>query len=125
MNTASCTPPSSWTSGSASTCCSILETATQSPARAASVATLVKARPSITRCSRYGAAMIDLYTWTTPNGFKALIAMEEFAVEHEVHWINIGKGEQMTPQYLAINPNNKIPAIVDRDGPGGKPITVF
>ena len=69
--------------------------------------------------------MIDLYAWTTPNGFKALIAMEEFAVEHEVHWINITKGEQTTPEYLAINPNNKIPAIVDRDGPGGKPITVF
>jgi GST-like protein len=69
--------------------------------------------------------MIDLYAWTTPNGFKALIALEEFGLEHEVHWVNITKGEQMTPTYLAINPNNKIPAIVDRDGIDGTPVTVF
>ena len=69
--------------------------------------------------------MIDVYAWTTPNGFKALIALAEFGLEHEVHWVNIGRGDQIKPEYLAINPNNKIPAIVDRDGPGGQPITVF
>ena len=69
--------------------------------------------------------MIDLYTWTTPNGFKISIALEELALPHALHWINIGKNEQMTPAYLAINPNNKIPAIVDHDGPGGKPLTLF
>jgi GST-like protein len=73
----------------------------------------------------YRCRVIDLYAWTTPNGFKGLIALEEFALDHEVHWVNITKGEQLTPDYLAINPNNKIPAIVDRDGPGGKPVTVF
>ncbi len=69
--------------------------------------------------------MIELFAWTTPNGFKALIAVEELGVEYKLNWIDIGKGEQMTPEYLAINPNNKIPAIRDSDGPGGKPITVF
>jgi GST-like protein len=72
------------------------------------------------------AAMIDTYVWTTPNGFKALIAVEEFAVPHTLHWINIGKGEQNKPEYLAINPNNKIPAIVDHEPKGGGgPITIF
>jgi len=69
--------------------------------------------------------MIDAYVWTTPNGFKAIIALEELGLPHELHWVNIMKGEQMRPEYLAINPNNKIPAIVDRDGPGGQPITIF
>ncbi|MBS1123557.1 MAG: Glutathione S-transferase [Deltaproteobacteria bacterium] len=69
--------------------------------------------------------MIDAYVWTTPNGFKALIALEEFGVPYTLHWIDLMHGMQTTPEYLAINPNNKIPAIVDRDGPGGKPITVF
>lgn len=57
--------------------------------------------------------MIDAYAWTTPNGFKLLIALEELEVRHRLHWIDISKGEQKTPEYLAINPNNKIPAIVD------------
>lgn len=69
--------------------------------------------------------MIDAYVWTTPNGFKALIGLEELALPYTAHWIDITKGDQTKPEYLAINPNNKIPAIVDRDGPGGKPITVF
>jgi GST-like protein len=59
--------------------------------------------------------MIDLYTWTTPNGRKVSIMLEELGVEYNVHPINIGQGDQMTPEYLAISPNNKIPAIVDRD----------
>jgi GST-like protein len=69
--------------------------------------------------------MIDAYVWTTPNGFKALIGLEELGVPYQRHWVDITKGAQMTPAYLAINPNNKIPAIVDADGPDGQPITVF
>jgi GST-like protein len=69
--------------------------------------------------------MIDAYAWTTPNGQKLLIALDELAVPHTLHWIDLTKGEQKAPAYLGINPNNKIPAIVDPDGPGGQPITVF
>jgi GST-like protein len=69
--------------------------------------------------------MIDAYVFTTPNGFKALIGLEEFGLPYQAHWVDITKGEQMSPEYLAINPNHKIPAIVDRDGPNGKPVTVF
>ena len=59
--------------------------------------------------------MIDLYTWTTPNGRKASIALEEFGLPYTVHPVDIGKDEQFAPDYLKISPNNKIPAIVDRD----------
>jgi GST-like protein len=59
--------------------------------------------------------MIDLYTWTTPNGYKASIALEELGVDYETHAIDISTGAQKRPEYLAINPNGKIPAIVDRD----------
>lgn len=69
--------------------------------------------------------MIDAYVFTTPNGFKALIGLEEFGLPYKANWVDITKGEQMSPEYLSINPNNKIPAIVDHDGPGGKPIAVF
>ena len=65
--------------------------------------------------------MIDLYTFTTPNGRKASIMLEELGLEYTVHKINITKGEQFTPEFVAINPNSKIPAIVDRDAE----ITVF
>jgi GSH-dependent disulfide-bond oxidoreductase len=57
--------------------------------------------------------MIDAYVWTTPNGFKALIALEELELPYRTHWIDIGKGDQQKPEYIAINPNSKIPAIVD------------
>ncbi len=69
--------------------------------------------------------MIDLYTWTTPNGRKASIMLEELGLEYTVHPINIGQGEQFSPAFDAINPNHKIPALVDSDGPDGAPITVF
>lgn len=59
--------------------------------------------------------MIDLYTWTTPNGRKVSILLEELGVEYEVHPINIGQGDQKTEEFLKIGPNNKIPVIVDRD----------
>src|SRR5689334_15435591 len=69
--------------------------------------------------------MIDLYTFTTPNGRKASIALEEMGLAYKVHSVHIGRGEQHRPEFLAINPNGKIPAIVDNDGPGGKPLAVF
>lgn len=69
--------------------------------------------------------MIRLYTWGTPNGKKVSIMLEEVELPYEVHPINIGQGDQLKPEYLAINPNSKIPAIVDTDGPGGKPLKLF
>lgn len=69
--------------------------------------------------------MIDLYTWVTPNGRKISIMLEEVALPYEVHAVNLQKDEQLKREFLAINPNNKIPAIVDRDGPDGKPYTLF
>lgn len=65
--------------------------------------------------------MIDLYTFTTPNGRKVSIALEEMGLPYNVHKIDISKGEQFTPEYIAINPNSKIPAIIDSD----EEITVF
>jgi len=69
--------------------------------------------------------MIDLYTWSTPNGRKVSIMLEECALAYRVYPINIGKGEQFAPEFLAINPNNRIPAIVDPGGPEGKPLKLF
>jgi GST-like protein len=69
--------------------------------------------------------MIDLYTWTTPNGRKVSIMLEECGLPYRVHTVNIGTGEQYKPGFLAINPNNRIPAIVDPDGPEGKPLPLF
>ena len=68
---------------------------------------------------------IDVYTWTTPNGWKIPIMLEECELPYSIMPINIGKNEQFTPDFLAISPNNKIPAIVDHDGPGGQPISIF
>jgi len=68
--------------------------------------------------------VIDLYTWTTPNGRKASIMLEEVGLPYEVKAVNIGKDEQFSPHFLAISPNNKIPAIVDRDAAGG-PLSIF
>lgn len=69
--------------------------------------------------------MIDLYTWSTPNGRKVSILLEELGLPYRVSPVDIGKGEQFRPNYLAINPNGKIPAIVDPDGPDGAPIAIF
>ncbi len=69
--------------------------------------------------------MIDLYTWGTPNGRKVSIMLEEVALPYAVHTVDIRANEQFKPEFLAISPNNKIPAIVDSDGPDGKPISVF
>ncbi len=69
--------------------------------------------------------MIDLYTWPTPNGHKIHIMLEECGLPYKVHAINIGTGDQFKPAFLKISPNNKIPALVDSDGPDGKPIALF
>ena len=69
--------------------------------------------------------MIDLYTWSTPNGRKASIMLEECELPYRVTTVNIGAGEQFKPSFLAINPNNRIPAIVDPEGPDGKPLPLF
>jgi len=69
--------------------------------------------------------MIDLYTWGTPNGRKVSIMLEECGLPYRTHAVNIGKNEQFAPGFIAINPNGKIPAIVDSEGPDGKPISMF
>jgi GSH-dependent disulfide-bond oxidoreductase len=69
--------------------------------------------------------MIELYTWGTPNGKKVSIMLEEIGLSYNAHPINIGQGDQFKPDYIAINPNSKIPAIIDTEGPGGKPISIF
>lgn len=69
--------------------------------------------------------MIDLYTWSTPNGRKVSIMLEECALPYRVHPIDIGKGDQFKPDFVAIDPNSKIPAIVDQEGPEGKPFPLF
>ena len=71
------------------------------------------------------AQPIDLYYWPTPNGWKITIMLEECGLPYNVHAVNIGKGDQFKPEFLAVSPNNKMPAIVDPDGPDGRPISVF
>ena len=68
---------------------------------------------------------IELHTWNTPNGRKISVALEEMALPYTVHTVNISKDEQFNPDFLKISPNNRIPAIIDPDGPGAKPISVF
>ena len=68
---------------------------------------------------------IELHTWNTPNGRKISVALEEMGLPYKVIPVNISKGEQMAPSFLAISPNNKIPAIVDPDGPEGKRVSIF
>jgi GST-like protein len=69
--------------------------------------------------------MIDVYSWPTPNGHKVHIMLEETGLPYTVHAVDIGKGDQFKPEFLAISPNNKIPAIVDPHGPDGAPISLF
>lgn len=68
---------------------------------------------------------IELYYWPTPNGWKITIMLEELGVPYEVKYVNIGRGEQFEPSFLKIAPNNRMPAIIDPEGPGGAPISVF
>ena len=69
--------------------------------------------------------MISVYSWATPNGHKVHIMLEECGLPYRTVAIDIGAGDQFKPEFLAISPNNKIPALVDPDGPGGKPISLF
>ena len=68
---------------------------------------------------------IELWTWNTPNGRKVSVALEEMGLPYTVRTVDITKGEQFQPDFLRISPNNKIPAIIDPEGPGGAPISVF
>ncbi len=68
---------------------------------------------------------IELHYWPTPNGWKITIMLEELGVPYDVKFVNIGRGEQFEPSFLKIAPNNRMPAIVDPDGPGGEPISIF
>ncbi|MBX3581333.1 MAG: glutathione S-transferase N-terminal domain-containing protein [Rhizobiaceae bacterium] len=68
---------------------------------------------------------IELYYWPTPNGWKVTIMLEELGVPYEVKYVNIGKGEQFEPSFLKISPNNRMPAIIDPEGPDGEPISIF
>ncbi|MFK7792141.1 MAG: glutathione S-transferase N-terminal domain-containing protein [Devosiaceae bacterium] len=68
---------------------------------------------------------IDLYYWPTPNGFKVSIYLEELGIPYTLKPINIGKGDQFAPEFLAFSPNNRMPAIIDPEGPDGEPISVF
>ncbi|WP_306024573.1 glutathione S-transferase N-terminal domain-containing protein [Oceaniradius stylonematis] len=70
-------------------------------------------------------APIELYYWPTPNGWKISIMLEELGVPYQVRFIDIGKGDQFAPDFLKIAPNNRMPAIIDPEGPGGEPISVF
>jgi GST-like protein len=69
--------------------------------------------------------MLDLYFWPTPNGYKVSILLEELGLDYNVRPVHIGKGDQFKPEFLTISPNNKIPALVDHDGPGGRPYSLF
>jgi GST-like protein len=71
------------------------------------------------------AQPIELHYWPTPNGHKITIALEEMGLAYEIRPVNIGKGEQFRPEFLAISPNNRMPALVDPEGPDGQPISVF
>jgi GST-like protein len=70
-------------------------------------------------------AAIDLHYWPTPNGWKVSIALEEMGLPYNLHLVNIGAGEQFAPEFLRIAPNNRMPAIVDPEGPDGMPIAIF
>jgi GST-like protein len=69
--------------------------------------------------------MIDFYYWPTPNGWKVSIMLEETGLAYDVHPVHIGKGDQFKPEFLAISPNNRIPAIVDHDSPSGDELAIF
>ncbi|MEE9300827.1 MAG: glutathione binding-like protein [Alphaproteobacteria bacterium] len=69
--------------------------------------------------------MIDLYFWTTPNGYKISILLEELGLDYEVIAVDLGKRDQFEPEFLKVNPNNKIPAILDHEGPEGNPYRLF
>ena len=81
--------------------------------------------PITTRWPAAHPERIQLYSFPTPNGVKVSIALEELGLPYEAHAIDIGKNESWTPEFLSLNPNGKIPAIIDPDGPGGAPLGLF
>eukprot|EP00659_Diplonema_papillatum_P002591 gene2591-4013_t len=78
-----------------------------------------------TKALEEGPAPLQLYSLRTPNGQKVGILLEELGVEYDAHCVDISKGDQFTSGFVSVNPNSKIPALVDKDGPGGKPINVW
>src|SRR5262245_9179870 len=78
---------------------------------------------AVKKTAAKSAKPIDLYYWPTPNGWKITIMLEECRLPYNLVPVNISKGDQFKPDFLAISPNNRMPAIVDHDGPGGKPIS--
>src|SRR5947208_2305220 len=94
---------------------------TSRPAAKAKSAT----RPAKSRTKAPQSRPIELYYWSTPNGWKISIMLEECGLPYVVRPVNISKGEQFTSKFLAISPNNRMPAIVDPAGPNGRPISVF
>lgn len=90
---------------------------TKKPAKAATVKARTIRKPAL--------APIELYFWPTPNGFKITIMLEECGLPYVIRPVNIGRGDQFKPEFLAISPNNRMPAMVDPNGPGGKAISIF
>ena len=68
--------------------------------------------------------MIDVYAFATPNSIKVPMLLEELGAPYSLHTVNVRKGDQSKPEFLAINPNGKIPVIIDQAGPGGSPVTI-
>jgi len=87
--------------------------------------TVKTARTKAKKTPARPAKPIQLYYWPTPNGHKVSILLEELGLSYEMHPVNINKNEQFDPAFLRLSPNNRIPAILDPDGPGGRPISVF
>ncbi|RUZ31312.1 glutathione S-transferase, partial [Mesorhizobium sp. M7A.F.Ca.CA.001.15.1.1] len=85
----------------------------------------LSAFPIATRWPAKHPDQLQLYSATTPNGVKISIALEELGLAYEPHWVNIGQNESWTPEFLSLNPNGKIPAIIDPNGPDGQPIGLF
>ena len=85
----------------------------------------LSAFPITKRWPAKNPAILQLYSLPTPNGVKVSIALEEVGLAYEPHTVNIGANETWTPEFLSLNPNGKIPAIIDPDGPGGKPLGLF
>src|SRR5215468_4068535 len=84
-----------------------------------------ESHPALEPRTKQETDVIDVYTWTTGNSRKVPIFLEEAGVPYRLHMVNIRTGEQFKPEFVAICPNSKVPAIVDQDGPGGKPLALF
>ena len=102
----------------------IKERVAQARLTAINAALAIRTAP-VKAVSNKGAPMLDLYTWTTPNGRKVSVMLEETGLPYRAHAINIGKDDQFKPEFVALSPNSKIPALVDPDGPGGKPYAMM